>query len=131
MLTLINGYREENGVGPLTLSATLTAAAEVHSQEMADEDYLSHTMQGGVTWSQNMTDHGYGYETYRGENIAAGNEGAAATFEQWVNSSGHRANMLNPNYTAIGIGRANGADSTFGWYWTTNFGGVTDAAVSC
>ena len=84
------------------MSATLTAAAEFHSQEMASADYFSHTLQGGVSWSQNMTDHGYTYDTARGENIAAGNSGAQATFEQWLNSSEHRANMLNPSFTATG-----------------------------
>ena len=53
-----------------------------------------------------MTKHGYTYNTYRGENIAAGNASASATFTQWRNSPTHNTNMLNANFRAIGIGRA-------------------------
>ena len=98
---------------------------------MATFDYFSHTLRGGVTSSENMTDHGYTYDTARGENIAAGHADAQATFEQWVNSPPHRANMLSPDFTAVGIGRAYNAGSTYDWYWTTTFGGYADAAVAC
>ncbi len=98
---------------------------------MATKNYFSHTLSGGVTWSQNIANHGYTYSTYKGENIAAGYATAQQTFTQWKNSSGHNANMLNGNFKAIGIGRAYGATSTYKWYWTTTFGGYQDAAVTC
>lgn len=71
------------------------------------------------------------YSIYKAENIAAGSAAATRTFTQWKNSSGHRANMLNANSNAIGIGRAYGAASTYKWYWTTTFGGYQDAAFTC
>ncbi len=130
-LTLINNYRAQNGRGPLRLTKTLAAAADHHSVDMATKNYFSHTLSGGVTWSQNIANHGYTYSTYKGENIAAGNATASATFTQWKNSSTHRANMLNTNFKAIGIGRAYNSSSTYKWYWTTTFGGYQDAAVTC
>jgi len=130
-LKLINDYRAQNGRGPLRLTKTLGAAAEHHSVDMASKNYFSHTLSGGVTWSQNITNHGYTYNTYKAENIAAGSSMSTQTFNQWKNSSGHRANMLSANFKAIGIGRAYGSASSYKWYWTTTFGGYQDAAFTC
>jgi hypothetical protein len=85
-LAIINDYREQNGLWPLALSQAMGAAAEHHSADMAANDYFSHTLFDGTSWSKNMTNHGYTYNTYRGENIAAGNELASNTFLQWKNS---------------------------------------------
>jgi uncharacterized protein YkwD len=131
MLKLINDLRRTKGLPALTLTKTLGASAEHHSVEMATYNYFSHTLRGGVTWSQNMKNHGYTYNTYRGENIAAGNSTALNTFNQWKNSAGHLTIMLSPNFKAIGIGRAYKSTSTYKWYWTADFGGYVDAAVSC
>jgi uncharacterized protein YkwD len=131
MLDLINDFRAAHGLPPLTLSGTLGAAAEYHSQEMASLGYFDHTLMDGTTYQQNTINYGYTFETVRGENIAAGNADAAATFQQWVASPLHRANMLSPDFTAVGIGRAGDPDAEFGWYWTTDFGGHSDATVYC
>lgn len=130
-LRLINNYRAQYGRAPLRLTKTLGAAADHHSVDMASKNYFSHTLSGGVTWSQNITNHGYTYNTYKAENIAAGSATSTQTFTQWKNSSVHRANMLNSNFKAIGIGRAYGSASTYKWYWTTTFGGYQDAAFTC
>lgn len=127
-LTLINDYRRSNGLQPLVMTQTLSAASDHHSQSMADNDYFGHDLvPEGVTWLQNMKNHGYGYNTWTGENIAAGNSSAAATFTQWKNSAAHNANMLKPEFKAIGIGRAYNSAARYGWYWTTDFGGYVDA----
>ncbi|MDP9369945.1 MAG: SH3 domain-containing protein [Chloroflexota bacterium] len=130
-LGLINNYRAANGLPGLQLSESLSGAADYHSVDMAHKDYFSHTLANGVTWGQNIANHGYTYDTYQGENIASGNESASATFDQWRNSPGHNANMLNPNFTAIGIGRAYNGNATYDWYWTTTFGGYVDAVLAC
>lgn len=130
MLGLINDFRAQNGVGPLTLSSTLTAAADFHSKDMANRNYFSHDLPGIGTWSQNISNYGYTGGT-RAENIAAGHSDAASTVNQWINSPGHRANMLNPNLTAIGIGSAYGPNSQYGTYWTNTFGGTVDSPLSC
>ena len=131
MLAKINAYRKARGRKPLSLSRTLGAAAEHYSRDMASKNYFSHTLRGGISWSQNITNHGYPTNTYRAENIAAGNSSASATFNQWVNSSGHRANMLSSKYTAIGIGRAYNSKSTYKWYWTTTFGSAKHSTIRC
>lgn len=128
-LQLINNFRAQNGLGPVTLSATLTAAADYHSTDMANRNYFSHDLPGIGSWVDNIRNAGYSGGTIA-ENIAAGNGSAQATFEQWANSAGHRANVLNPSLTAIGIGRAYSAGSTYGWYWTTTFGSGVDS-VGC
>jgi len=130
-LRLINNYRASRSVGALAFSATLGAAADHYSRQMANQNYFGHDLQGGVTWVENVVAHGYAFNTYKGENIAAGRSTAADTFTQWRNSPGHNANMLSSNFKAIGIGRAYNAASTYDSYWTTAFGGRVDAGPSC
>ncbi len=130
--TLINDYRASRGLPALMVSERLANTAEWHSADMAAKNYFSHTDSLGRDPFQRMTAFGYGYSTYRAENIAAGNATAQATFDQWKNSSGHNANMLNGNYKVIGIGKATNAAATYRNYWTTDFGGVVDpGAVPC
>lgn len=133
-LTLINQYRAQNGRGPLAYSGKLNAAANYHSWEMAEYNYFSHTLRGGVTWSGNIANFGYTANTYKAENIAAGYETAATVFNTWKNSPGHNANMLSANHTVIGIGRSYDVDATYDWYWTNTFGGQAlsnDGAATC
>jgi uncharacterized protein YkwD len=122
-LTLINQYRQSKGLPPLTLNTTLTTASKWMSQDMANKNYFSHTDSLGRDPFTRMAAFGYTANTYKAENIAAGYSTAASVMTGWQNSSGHNANMLNPNYKVIGIGRAYNANSTYKWYWTTDFGG--------
>jgi uncharacterized protein YkwD len=125
----INEYRASNGLSPLQVSVALTKAADFHSVDMAMKNYFSHTSADGTTFSTRIKRY-YNYNTYYAENIAAGNDTAAATFEQWRTSSGHNANMLSANYKVIGIARAYSATSTYRWYWTTDFGGYVDEVMT-
>ncbi len=130
-LRLINEYRQQNGLSSLELSDALSRAAAWKSQDMATNGYFAHDDTPiGRTWTQRLSDCGYTFGTWLGENIAAGNASAAATFQQWRDSPGHNANMLSANFAAVGIGRAFAASSVYGWYWTTDFGGVVDASPS-
>ncbi|MCC6313311.1 MAG: SH3 domain-containing protein [Thermomicrobiales bacterium] len=124
-LDLLNAYRAQNGLGPLALSQTLSAASEFHSTDMAAEGYFDHTMPDGTTVEQNLLNFGYEDATY-GENIVAGTETADSALQTWQGSAAHNANMLRPAFTAIGIGRAYDPASPYGWYWTTIFGGDED-----
>ncbi|MGI8476651.1 MAG: CAP domain-containing protein [Thermomicrobiales bacterium] len=130
-LGLINQYRANNGLGPVSNSATLGAAAEQHSRDMAYHNYFSHTLFSGRSWLDNIRAMGYRFRTSTGENIAAGHSSAGETFTQWRNSPPHRANTLNGAFTAIGIGRASNSRSRYRWYWTTTFGGVFDEGPRC
>jgi uncharacterized protein YkwD len=126
-LGLINAYRAQNGLEPLAMSPTLTTAARDHSQDMGTQNYFDHTGLNGSTFSQRIAAAGYPGGTLA-ENIFAGDQTAQGAFESWRNSPGHNANMLNPAYKAIGIGRANVPGSDWGWYWTTTFGDQVDGA---
>lgn len=122
-LDLLNQHRTANGVPALTVSVALTNASDWMSSDMASKNYFSHTDLQGRSSFTRMKDFGYTLSSWTGENIACGNETAAATFLQWKNSSGHNANMLSTNYRVVGIGRAYSAQSRYRWYWTTDFGG--------
>ena len=129
--TKINQYRAQNGRAALRVSVSLTIASEWMSNDMATKDYFSHTDSLGRTFSTRLGAFGYSYNTYKGENIAAGYATGAQTFEQWRASSAHDANMLNASYKVIGIGRAYTATSAYKWYWTADFGGYLDRTIPC
>ncbi len=130
-LGLINNYRKSNGLGSLTLSLTLGAAAEHHSIDMAKNNIFSHTLSDGTSWAKNMADHGYPSNTSRAENIAAGRSTASQVFTRWKSSSGHNANMLSSKYNAIGIGRYYLSGSRYSYYWTNTFGSRVDTSYIC
>lgn len=121
MVDLINDYRRRNGAAPLTLNDQLGAAAERHSQDMARKNYFRHKLSNGISPGENIERHGYRYRTY-GENIAAGQETAAKTFQQWEGSAEHAKIMRSANFEDIGIGRAHADTSKYTWYWTATFG---------
>lgn len=107
---------------PLTMHPLLVLSARRHSLDMGTRNYFDHNSLDGTTPTQRMTAAGYsGSPT--GENIAAGNATAAATMTQWMNSSGHCRNIMNPSYRSIGVGYANVPGSRYRHYWTQNFGG--------
>lgn len=139
-LHLINEYREQNGLGCLTPSPTMNAAADWMSRAMGEQGFFSHREPPcdergencqGRRPSERITDFGHDRWTSSGENIAAGYPTAAAVFEGWRNSPGHNANMLEPSFTAIGIGRVEVPGSHFGVYWTNNFSNWIDGHYDC
>ena len=132
-LAILNDYRAQNGRPPLAACTSLNRAAQGHSEDMRDQNYFSHDGQNGSSFSERACDACYDHacpvQTAMAENIAAGNGTADATFTQWKNSAGHNANMLGNSYTVIGIGRATGGGN-YGSYWTTVFGGTTEASCN-
>lgn len=143
MLRLINAYRAEHGIAPLSLSVTLGAAAKHHSESMAEFNYFdaSHDLHfegenqdQTITWQENIQNYGYpdNTRTSRAENLAAGYESAAETLVQWQTSSSHDEQLLDPKYQVIGIGRAFNPESEYKWYWTVTFGSLLDSkALAC
>jgi uncharacterized protein (TIGR03437 family) len=129
-LKLINDYRTANGLGTLQVSIAITNACDWMSTDMAAKGYFSHTDSLGRDPFTRMRAFGYNYNTWMGENIAAGYSDAANTFNQWKNSPGHNENMLNPNFKVIGIGRIANLGAYYRYYWTTDFGGHVDAVLS-
>lgn len=129
LLARINAYRVQSGLGALVQSAALTAAAAWKANDLGANGYFSHD-DLGRSWTQRFADCGYAGTPNISENLAAGNPDAESTFQQWRESSGHSANMLNPSMKAIGVARAYTAGSPFGWYWTATFGSLLDGAAA-
>jgi hypothetical protein len=88
---------------------------------MAQQNYFSHTSLDGRSAGTRISQAGYSWNTY-GENIAAGYTTPEAVVAGWMNSSGHRANILRSSFCDIGVGYAYSASSSYGRYWTQNFG---------
>ncbi len=112
---LVNEQRAANGLAPLTLNASLSNAARAKSQDMHDNNYFSHTSPSYGSPFEMLTAFGISYRS-AGENIAMGYSTPEAVMSAWMNSEGHRKNILNPSYTQIGVGYV--AD---GNYWTQEF----------
>ncbi|MFF8276003.1 sigma-70 family RNA polymerase sigma factor [Streptomyces lateritius] len=117
VIGLVNSERAQAGCGALTENALLTEAAQGHSEDMAARDFFDHTDPDGKGPGERVTATGYAWSTY-GENIAMGQRTAAQVMESWMNSPGHRANILNCSFKEIGIGLHHDG----GPYWTQVFG---------
>ena len=100
VLSLVNSARDKNGLSPLTLSKELCAAAEIRAKETVRS--FSHTRPNGTSCFTVLKEEGIAYRT-AGENIAYGQRSASAVMNAWLNSPGHRANILGKNFGKIGI----------------------------
>ncbi len=125
---LINAYRAENGLGSVSLSQSLSVAADAESVDMATNNFFNHTGSDGSIFVDRMAAAGYPDPTFGGEIIYAGLASAEEALAGWKGSPSHNAAMLDPNYTAIGIARAFNANSDYQWYWTGTFGPTADGA---
>lgn len=103
ILDLVNVERKKAGVSPLTLSTEVSSVAQVKSDDMAKNGYFDHTSPTYGSPFTMLTDFGVSYRT-AGENIAKGQQSAQAVMTAWMNSSGHKANILNPNFKQLGVG---------------------------
>ena len=117
VVRLVNEIRQQNGLNPLTENWELSRVARYKSQDMLDNRYFSHTSPTYGSPFQMIKAFGLSYRT-AGENIAKGYAAPQAVVNGWMNSSGHRANILNVSYTQIGIGYV-----AQGNYWTQMFVG--------
>ncbi|MFD7748915.1 sigma-70 family RNA polymerase sigma factor [Streptomyces sp. NPDC059698] len=114
----VNAERAKEGCGPVSVNGLLNTAAQRHSADMAARDYFSHTSQDGREPGDRITAAGYRWSTY-GENIAKGQRTPADVMRAWMDSPGHRANILNCSFKEIGVGKQ---DSGGGPVWTQVFG---------
>ncbi len=117
LLRLVNGERQRVNAPPLVLNDKLTAAAQRHAQDMATSRRMSHTGSDGSTMRSRIDTTQYTWSTI-GENVAMGQPTAAAVMTAWMNSPGHRQNILNPAFTEMGVGYATNAGRA---YWTQVF----------
>jgi uncharacterized protein YkwD len=116
---LVNVQRALDGCDvPLTVDGRLGAAARKHSEDMAAKDYFSHTSQDGTEFADRISRENYVWRA-AGENIAKGQRTPAEVMNSWMNSSGHRANILNCSFRDIGVGVAYQGNTLI---WTQDFG---------
>lgn len=119
ILRLVNIERAKEGIAPLTMdNSNLTAAAQLRATELPT--LYSHTRPDGTSCFTALSEFGVTYR-YAGENIAAGYPSAAAVVNGWMNSEGHRANIMNPNYKKLGVGYCYSSGTTYGHYWVQMF----------
>ena len=118
--SLTNSKRKASGLGNLTLDSQLSKLARMKAEDMAKKGYFSHTSPTYGSAFDMMKKYGVSYRT-AGENIAKGQKTPEAVMNGWMNSSGHRANILSSTYTHIGVGYAK--DSKGNTYWVQIFKG--------
>jgi len=140
-LCLINRERTQRGLPPLRENQLLSEASVEHSQDMVSKDYFEHTDPDGRSVGDRLQDLGYshGVSHSGGENIAWGVDShatPASIVRAWMNSPGHRADILRPAFTEIGIGIALGAPEVGpgkqprSATYTTDFGGAIDPSLA-
>lgn len=115
VLALVNDERDKAGCAPVTEEQHLDQAAQGHSDDMSQRDYFSHDTLEGESFADRIT--AAGYPKPGAENIAKGATSADQVMQMWMNSSGHRKNILNCSLKKLGVGV-----TTDGWYWTQDFG---------
>lgn len=115
VLAEVNAARAKNGLSALTLDANMNRAAAVRAAELAQS--FSHTRPNGSRGLTALNEAGVSYRT-AGENIASGQQTAQAVVSAWMNSSGHRANILSSSFGRMGVGQATIGGRT---YWVQLF----------
>lgn len=117
---LVNAFRQYHGLPILTWCDKAAASARLHSEDMAANNYFSHTSLDGRKPGDRIKAQGISWMTY-GENIDAGYGNGISAYNGWVNSSGHRANILRSSFTHLGVGFAYNSSSSYRTYGTENF----------
>lgn len=115
VVSLVNKERAKAGLKPLVIHTNLTKMAVAKAQDMNDNNYFSHTSPTYGSPFDMMKKFGITYK-YAGENIAKGQKTPEEVVKAWMNSPGHKANIMNKNFTLIGVGYVNG-------YWVQAFVG--------
>jgi len=116
--TIVNTERSKVGLSPLKLNWQLSRVARYKSQDMIDKNYFDHQSPTYGSPFDMMKNFGITYMS-AGENIAEGQPTATSVMAAWMNSAGHKANILSKNYSEIGVGLAKKSDGTC--YWTQQF----------
>lgn len=118
VVTLVNQQRANNGLPALKLNWEVSRVARYKSQDMIDKKYFDHQSPTYGSPFNMMENFGIKFSA-AGENIAYGQKTPEAVMNSWMNSPGHRSNILNPTYNQIGVGAAKSSNGTF--YWTQMF----------
>jgi uncharacterized protein YkwD len=123
MLDQVNTARRQAGLKPLRLNGVLAKSAQRHAEDMLKRGYFDHRSPAGTTVRERSRAAGYNWAAI-GENIAFGQTSVDEVVETWMDSPGHRKNILSPNFTELGVGLAvgRGPDGKYQVLWVQNFG---------
>jgi len=123
MLTRVNAVRKNAGFKPLRLNSNLDKAAQRHAEDMLARGYFAHESPSGTTVRERSRKAGYDW-TAIGENIAFGQTSVEEVVQTWMDSPGHRKNILSRNFSELGVGLAlgKGRDGKYQVLWVQNFG---------
>ncbi len=124
VLRLTNAEREDENLSLLTLNQDLTDGASVRAVEI--EETFGHTRPNGESCFTVLNES----YTATGENIAAGQNSASSVVTDWMNSTGHRENILSGSFTKLGVGYAQDSLKYYGYYWVQMFGGTSNDTIS-
>lgn len=130
VLDLVNQERSAAGLAPLTRAGELENAARGYAAAMAAGGFFGHTAPDGSTPSRRIDAAGYRGWSWVAENIAAGQRSPEQVMAGWMNSPGHRQNLLSPTAREIGIGHVQQPGSAYGHYWVQNFGARANAPMA-
>ncbi|MFJ5265179.1 CAP domain-containing protein [Streptomyces sp. NPDC088387] len=125
VVNLTNGERKRAGCPALKIRSALHRAAERHSADMARNDYMGHVGSNGSTLTERIEAAGYKGWSALAENVAVGQRTPADVVGAWMESPGHRANILNCSLKHIGVGYVKRSGTHYGTYWTQDFGAKT------
>ncbi len=117
VVALVNKERTSRGLKPLTQNWQVSRVARYKADDMRDKNYFNHTSPTYGSPFDMLKSFNVAYRS-AGENIAKGQKTPEAVVTAWMNSEGHRRNILDPNYTQIGVGYSQGGSTT---YWTQMF----------
>ena len=117
---LVNQEREAHGLHALEYNGTLAESAVIHAMDLNHCDFFAHDSLDGTTFFQRCAQNGY-EGSCTGENIGGGQRSAQAVFDAWMDSPGHRHNMLYDRHFEVGIGYYEGSGA-YGRYWVKHFG---------
>lgn len=115
---LVNIEREKNGLQPLAFDSSISNVARAKSKDMADNNYFAHQSPTYGSAGDMLRNFGISWSAW-GENIASGQNTPEEVVNAWMNSEGHRANILSPNFGKIGVGYVTSSNGTP--YWTQMF----------
>lgn len=128
LLGLTNEARRNAGIGALQFSYQLGQSAQSYAEELATQNFFSHTGKDGSTLRSRIDAVGYQHAA-AGENLAAGQSVARSVFQGWMESDGHRANLLQADFTEVGFGWFDATGSSdYGRYWVQHFGKPQDGS---
>ena len=120
VIKAVNAEREKVGLPPVVYSDTLCGIADTYASRLISADFFAHVdPYTGTTVAKRAAKNGYAYYKV-GENLAAGQKTVASAMTDWMASASHRANILDPDFTELGIAIRDGG--RYGRYWVQEFG---------